>query len=232
MGVGLWWGLLRAGPSTTWTKAFCWKFGRFFFLDVLASFVELFQCQKTFSKLWFGTGVFYSELSFFVKSGVDITRAVMVWICLYMIFGNESGSLCHPQNFQEDGHFHLPHLPNSSKNHLEISWDHTITSWCFQTFFVFGEMIQFDDPIFQVGWNRQPDKHQKGNLDIQDSGAKKEVTPKHTRNLCAKVGIKTIFHWTMDELQDSLCILMKGLQDSGVLLCQNDPKSPFFSHPR
>ena len=98
---------------------------------------NFFNAKRFFSKLWFGTGVFYSELSFFVKSGVDITRAVMVWICLYMFFGEwKRKPLCHPQIFQEDGHFHLPHLPNSSKNHHEISWDHTInmniSSWAFK----------------------------------------------------------------------------------------------------
>lgn len=174
-------GVSEGLPSTTWTKTFCWKFGRFFFLDVLASFVELFQCQKNlFQTVIWNRCFLLWTLAVLFSLGWTITRAVMVWICLYMIFGNESGSLCHPQNFQEDGHFHLPHLPNSSKNHLEISWDHTITSWCFQTFFVFGEIIQFDDPIFQVGWNRQPDKHQKGNLENSRFRCQKRNLPQNT----------------------------------------------------
>ena len=74
------------------------------------------------------------------------------------------------------GHFHLPHLPNSSKNHHEISWDHTVNI-----------NMQFGHSRF---WCHQ-------NL------------PQNTHGLCTKVGIKMIFHWTMGELQDPLCIWWK-----------------------
>ena len=186
MGVGLWWGLVRAGPSTTWTKTFCWKFGRAFFSGCVGLIRGTFSMSKDLFQTLIWNRCFLLWTLVFVQSGVDITRAVMVWICLYMFFGNESGSLCHPQIFQEDGHFHLPHLPNSSKNHHEISWDHTITSWWFQTFFIFTP-IWGNDPIWRSyfsGGLVQPPTRNHINMQFgvfQDSGAKKELTPKHTR---------------------------------------------------
>ena len=150
---------------------------------------------------------------------------------VHVFLGMKAGPYAILKFCQEDGHFHLPHLPNSSKNHHEISWDHTITSWWSQTFFLFLGKWSNLTTIFQVGWfNRQPDKHQYAIWAIKIL-VPPELTPKHTREPCTKVGIKMTFHWTMGELQDSLCIWWKDSSDSGVLLCQNDPTCPFLDTP-
>ena len=55
-------------------------------------------------------------------------------------------------------------LKTKGKSPLKINgWKMNlcISRWWFQTFFIFtpipGEMIQFDDHIFQMGWNHQPE---------------------------------------------------------------------------